>query len=44
VLGVTERKGWAPWIAAENRWSLIQGLDDPHLLPASRELGFGIIA
>jgi aryl-alcohol dehydrogenase-like predicted oxidoreductase len=36
-------RGRAPWVCAQNRFNLIDGLDDPHLLPASRELGFGLI-
>jgi aryl-alcohol dehydrogenase-like predicted oxidoreductase len=41
--GVGKLHGLDPWISAQNRWNLIEGLDDPHLLPASRGLGVGII-
>jgi aryl-alcohol dehydrogenase-like predicted oxidoreductase len=41
--GVGRLHGLAPWISAQNRWNIVDGLDDPHLLPASRELGVGII-
>ena len=33
----------APWVCAQNKWNLIDGLDDPTLIDASRALGFGII-
>ena len=33
----------APWVCAQNKWNLIDGLDDPTLVDASRALGFGII-
>ncbi|MCC7368967.1 MAG: aldo/keto reductase [Chloroflexi bacterium] len=32
-----------PWASAQNRWNLLDGLDDPTLIPASRRLGVGII-
>ena len=38
ALGVAKANGLAPWISAQNRWNLIEGLDDPHLLPACREV------
>ena len=37
------RRGMSPWVCAQNRWNVIDGIDDPTLLPASRALGFGII-
>jgi aryl-alcohol dehydrogenase-like predicted oxidoreductase len=43
AVGVGKENGLAPWISAQNRWNVIEGLDDPHLLPAARELGVGII-
>ena len=43
ALGVQKANGLAPWVSAQNRWNLIEGLDDPHLLPAAAELGVGII-
>jgi aryl-alcohol dehydrogenase-like predicted oxidoreductase len=33
----------APWVCAQNKWNLIDGLDDPALVDASRALGVGII-
>ena len=44
AIGRSERAGLVPWIAAENRWNVVEGLSDPHLAPASSALGFGIIA
>jgi aryl-alcohol dehydrogenase-like predicted oxidoreductase len=43
AIGISEGRGLARWIAAENEWNLIAGPSDPQLLPASRALGFGII-
>lgn len=40
---INDRRGLAPWVCAQNKWNLIDGIDDPTLLPASRALGFGII-
>jgi aryl-alcohol dehydrogenase-like predicted oxidoreductase len=37
------RRGLSRWVCAQNRWNLVDGIDDPTLLPASRALGFGII-
>ena len=41
---IAERDGLAPWVCAQNKWNLIDGVDDPALLDASRTLGFGITA
>jgi aryl-alcohol dehydrogenase-like predicted oxidoreductase len=43
ALGVARANGLSPWISAQNRWNLIEGLDDPHLLAASEKFGVGII-
>lgn len=43
ALGISERLGLAPWVSAQNRWNLLEGLSDPELLPACRELGVRII-
>ena len=43
ALGVGKANGLTPWISAQNRWNLIEGLDDPHLLPAASRFGVGII-
>jgi aryl-alcohol dehydrogenase-like predicted oxidoreductase len=43
ALGIGERLGVAPWVSAQNRWNVLEGLDDPQLLPACRALGVGII-
>jgi aryl-alcohol dehydrogenase-like predicted oxidoreductase len=40
---ISDRAGLSHWVSAQNRFNLLDGLDDPHLLDASRELGFGII-
>lgn len=41
--GLQEQRGLAPWISAQNRWNILDGLDDPTLLPACRALGVGLI-
>src|SRR5258706_4567551 len=41
--GISAARGPAPWVCAQNKWNLLDGIDDPTLLPASRALGFGII-
>jgi aryl-alcohol dehydrogenase-like predicted oxidoreductase len=41
--GICERYGLSPWVAAQNRWNIIEGLEDPTLPDACRELGIGII-
>ena len=41
--GYAAHRGLAPWVCAQNRWNVIDGIDDPTLLAASRALGFGII-
>lgn len=41
--GYSASHALAPWVCAQNKWNLIDGLDDPTLVPASRALGFGII-
>lgn len=43
AIGVGSANGLAPWVSAQNRWNLIEGLDDPHLLPAAAKFGVGII-
>jgi 1-deoxyxylulose-5-phosphate synthase len=43
ALGIAERRGLVPWVSAQNRWNLLDGLDDPSLLPACGALGVGII-
>ncbi|HEV2529716.1 MAG TPA: aldo/keto reductase [Thermomicrobiales bacterium] len=41
--GIARQHGLSPWISAQNRWNLIDGLSDPTLLGAADALGFGII-
>lgn len=41
--GLSERFGLSRWASAQQRWNLVEGLDDPTLLPACRRLGMGII-
>jgi 1-deoxyxylulose-5-phosphate synthase len=43
VAGIAERRGLQPWTSAQNRFNLLDGLDDPSLLPAARRLGFGLL-
>jgi aryl-alcohol dehydrogenase-like predicted oxidoreductase len=43
AVGACRQYGLAPWISAQNRWNVVDGLDDPHLLPACHRLGVGII-
>jgi aryl-alcohol dehydrogenase-like predicted oxidoreductase len=43
VAGISDRRGLQPWVSAQNRFNLLDGLDDPSLLPAARRLGFGLI-
>jgi aryl-alcohol dehydrogenase-like predicted oxidoreductase len=43
AVGAGKLLGLDPWISAQNRWNVIDGLDDPHLLPACRQFGVGII-
>jgi aryl-alcohol dehydrogenase-like predicted oxidoreductase len=41
--GVQQTNGLAPWASVQPEWNFVNGLQDPHLLPACRELGVGII-
>ena len=41
--GISTHAGMTPWVSAQNRWNLVDGLDDPTLVRASRDLGVGII-
>jgi aryl-alcohol dehydrogenase-like predicted oxidoreductase len=41
--GISARLGLSPWVSAQNAWNVIDGPDDPQLLPACGELGVGII-
>ena len=43
ALGISEHRWLTPWVSAQNRWNLLDGLDDPSLLPAAGALGVGII-
>ena len=43
-MGHQQNFGTTPWVSIQQRWNLLEGLDDgQHLLPACRELGVGII-
>lgn len=42
-LGVSQDLGLERWVAAQNRWNLLDGLDSPELEQAAEELGVGII-
>ena len=41
--GVSVQQGLNPWVSAQNKWNLLEGVDDPTLPAACRELGVGII-
>jgi aryl-alcohol dehydrogenase-like predicted oxidoreductase len=41
--GISKAGNMTPWVSAQNRWNLLDGLDDPTLVAASRTLGVGII-
>jgi len=43
ALGIAKANQWAPWVSIQPRWNVLDGLSDPHLLPACRALGVGII-
>lgn len=42
-LGISERLGVNRWVAVQNRWNLLDGLDSPELDGAASELGVGIV-
>jgi len=41
--GISNGARLTPWVSIQQRWNLLEGLDDAHLLPACQELGVGII-
>lgn len=41
--GICERERLTPWVSAQNRWNILDGLDDPHLLEACTAFGVGLI-
>lgn len=43
AVGISQRLGLTPWASVQPRWNLLEGLDDPTLLPACRRLGVGMI-
>jgi aryl-alcohol dehydrogenase-like predicted oxidoreductase len=43
AVGYARRHDLAPWVCAQNKWNLIDGIDDPALVDAARADGFGII-
>ena len=43
AVGLSERFGLSPWISAQNRWNLLEPLDDALLPEACAGLGVGII-
>ncbi len=43
AIGVAEQHGWAPWISLQQRWNILEGLDDETHLRACQRLGIGII-
>lgn len=42
-IGISERLGLERWVAVQNRWNLLDGLDSPELEQAAEVLGVGII-
>lgn len=40
---IQDKAGLAPWVSVQPSWNVVEGLQDPHLLEACRELGVGII-
>jgi len=42
-LGQSQRLGLDRWVAAQNRWNIIDGLSDPELINAGEALGVGIV-
>ena len=42
-LGISAARGLNRWVAVQNRWNLLDGLDSPELETAAPELGVGII-
>ncbi len=43
ALGISRRLELAPWVSVQQRFNVLLGLDDEHLLPACRAFGVGII-
>ncbi|MFN0071614.1 MAG: aldo/keto reductase [Chloroflexota bacterium] len=42
-LGIQQGNDLAPWVSVQPEWNFVNGLQDPHLQPACREFGVGII-
>jgi aryl-alcohol dehydrogenase-like predicted oxidoreductase len=40
---LADRRGWAPFVSAQNRWNILNGPDDPTLVDACEAFGVGII-
>jgi aryl-alcohol dehydrogenase-like predicted oxidoreductase len=43
AVGYSREHDLAPWVCAQNKWNLIDGIDDPTLAETARAVGFGII-
>jgi aryl-alcohol dehydrogenase-like predicted oxidoreductase len=43
ALGISRRFELAPWVSVQQRFNVLLGLEDEHLLPACRAFGVGII-
>jgi aryl-alcohol dehydrogenase-like predicted oxidoreductase len=43
ALCLSRSAGLVPWVSVQPRWNLVDGLDDPTLLPACRAQGVGMI-
>lgn len=42
-VGISERLGLGRWVAAQNHWNLLDGLDSPELAEAAGAIGVGIV-
>lgn len=42
-LGISAAQGLNRWVAVQNRWNLLDGLDSPELEAAAPELGVGVV-
>ncbi len=40
---VADRHGWAPFVSAQNHWSLLERAAEAEVVPASRHFGLGVL-
>lgn len=43
ALWIQDKRGLAPWVSVQPRWNVVDGLQDPVLLPFCQRFGVGII-